>query len=147
VKLADAILLGSTILKPVPGVILNGDATEGCALGMAYRAIGKTSFWIVQDDFLPEWQWALHKRSVAPCGCPARAYGSTKVVWLITHVFNEHVMGDETMSLEQLVDWVRSLEPESANLPTANPETQYQGDIITAMEGLVLSVLKAVMTL
>ena len=113
-RLSQAILLGSTLLRPVAGDLeLPGDCG---ALGMAERAVG--AGWSY-------WPWLLTMRLAAPCRCP---FQPLPAAWVVTHLFGCHVAeefldsfrnkgwvrSDDRWTLEQLVDWVRSVEPAEA---------------------------------
>jgi hypothetical protein len=128
-KLSDAIALGRTLCKSVP---YEQDDLQGggCALGMAARAmdthvVGR--FWIGITNGGSAAVF-LGKPAEYPCGCKwhtslmvrddthNKAY---RIVGLaLIHVFNEHVHGDHTWTLDQLIDWVREqeakYEPEGA---------------------------------
>jgi len=113
-RLSEAILLGSTLLRPVAGD-LELPSDRG-ALGMAERAVG--AGWSY-------WPWLLTMRVATPCRCP---FQPLPAAWVVTHLFGCHVAeefldsfrnrgwvrSDERWTLEQLVDWVRSVEPAEA---------------------------------
>lgn len=104
-KLSEAILLGSSMLKPVAGRLGEGD--EGCALGMAGVAACGKHDGVNCDVFT----WVNDKSADSPCGCFAGNFGMKSVRAWIAHIFNEHVMDDKTWTLEQLCDWIRTVEP------------------------------------
>jgi hypothetical protein len=109
-RLSDAIALGRTILEPVAGTF-NDHHGGGCAIGMAYEAIGK--------DFLVsnvrEWNWVHTVRGKLPCSCTRTCNCELCVqdpaISCIVHLFDVHVMGKGDWTLDQLIDWVRSVEP------------------------------------
>ena len=107
-RLSEAILLGSTLLRPVAGDLeLPGDRG---ALGMAERAVGVGWHY---------WPWLLTMRVATPCRCRLRPLPAA---WVVTHLFACHVAeefldsfrnrgwvrSDERWTLEQLVDRVRA---------------------------------------
>lgn len=99
-RLSEAILLGRVTVTPRSGQLAS------CALGMAANARG------IDADYQKinrEWPW-LAKRLVLPCECFCAGEGMLQ----IAHLFDSHVMSPyakPTLTLEQLVDWVRSVEP------------------------------------
>lgn len=104
-RLSDAIALGRVVIKPFRGRIFNSP-TEGCALGMGLAGIGRHG-----NGHSPaiDWPW-LHKDAPLPCGCYCDDIDSFRV---ITHIFDDHIMGicSNRWTLDQLIDWVRSVEP------------------------------------
>ena len=106
---SDALLLGSTLLKPIPYYRRKG-SDMGCAVGMAETAIGLDSRIFGAED---KWSWLNTKLSVKllPCGCNIAKIYLEEYIGAIIHIFNEHVCEDKTWTLEQLVDWIRSVEP------------------------------------
>jgi hypothetical protein len=136
-RISEAILLGSTYINPVPYTTDNNGG-GGCALGMAIIATGSMN--------LAEFPW-LREPCKAPCGCdsiryPANdpagrhTYPITCYAEAIAHLFNEHVMehectGKAAWTLEQLVDWVRTVEPKEGEV------MQHQGTTVTGLMGLV----------
>ena len=125
-RMSEAILLGSTLLKPVSGVFMTVDGTGGCAYGMARKA-----GWRSQSE--------LETMMVAelPCGCGKHGemvMGGSRVMsdllawnrtvsFAIVHLFNQHVC-DGTWTIEQLADWVREQEDrlEGLKQQTQQPE-------------------------
>jgi hypothetical protein len=119
--MSDAIALGACVIRAVPYTI--GQDDYGCAVGMAtYAAKG------MQDSAGSCWPWAAKKlETVMPCGCDSMRYppndpakrGAYPILVYsdaIAHLFNEHVMdhehtGKASWTLEQLIDWVREVEP------------------------------------
>ncbi len=117
-RMAQAILLGSTMLKWVRGVIDSGDG--GCALGMA-NAGGvdwSSQRWINQ-----------HLDAQLPCDCDTTKQimcGGAIMGWFDTrwtklntlvHLFNYHVMTTKDWTIEQLCDWVDSVDPAPREVP------------------------------
>ena len=114
-RMSDAIMLGSMMLKPFAGCRDNG-LGGGCALGMADVAAGGHYFC---ESTYP---WINNTKIGLPCGCtgtvmggpgnyPYYSFGDELVSQAIIHLFNYHVMTKKDWTLEQLVDWVRSVDP------------------------------------
>lgn len=113
-KFSDAIELGSMVLKPKACTIyskvahtnLNGDWLEpievGCALGMANKAIGD-----INANTHTVWPWTK-VRILCPCRCRLES----SVASMVAHLFDSHVFGKHDMTLKQLIEWVRSIEPQ-----------------------------------
>lgn len=101
-QVSEAILLGSTMLKPVP-YIRNDGSGGGCALGMAEIAVDGAESGI-ERTAMGKWLLGI---SLFPCVCGLISPYNV----LIAHIFNEHVCKDKTWTIEKLVDWVRSVEP------------------------------------
>ena len=124
-KLSEAILLGCTVLTPKAGGQHFAEDQSGCALGMAAiargcsfhpvtypvserdrRALGTEGVW-------GNWVLNISKR---PCDCwrfwIAR---ELRIKDIITHVFDYHIMKRKNWTLEQLVAWVQTVEPEEYN--------------------------------
>jgi hypothetical protein len=123
-QLSEAILLGSTMIRPKRGVFLSSDLTQGCAFGMANRANGGGN--------AGTWPWTMVARHAKlPCDCrgeelmagmgysASRASVECCYANQIVHLFNQHVI-DGSWTIEQLADWVRSIEPPEQ--PEAQPE-------------------------
>ena len=107
-RLSDAIALGRTLVKPMAGKPLSKDNDYGCTIGMALRAVGRAyncsqsdeqnwNWWPVYQQFLEEWPWTLSHPVINMSDIFRR--------------FDREVM-QGTMTLDQLIDWVRSVEPE-----------------------------------
>lgn len=108
-RLSEAILLGSTSVRPLAGRMIkfqNGE-TFGCALGMACTAAAVPFF--QSQEFYDEWPWLKNHFTLPCCGGQTEYFGSSVIV----HVFDYHIMevNKPHWTLEQLVDWVRSVEP------------------------------------
>jgi hypothetical protein len=109
-RLSQAIALGRTLCSPVPATQddLNGG---GCALGMGARALGLKFFhgYSLNEINYP----TLRNRVEMPCSCdlPRGDYWYGTLGGAIAHFFNEHVFGAKDWTLDQLIDWVRSVEP------------------------------------
>lgn len=118
-RLSEAILAGSTLIKPFAGTIFSKDGERGCAIGMACAAIGIRKY--IASDFSVRFPW-LKNIVKAPCGCclftgvyADSTFGSYgHVANVIAHVFDNHVMNDShgfSWTLEQLCEWVDSIDP------------------------------------
>jgi len=116
-RLSEAINLGSSVLKPI------GAHIEGCAMGMALMAVdGKIVAKESAEAIRKHWEWATEMFLPSPCECPSERT-VRPVSSVVMHLFDAHVMqgsGYEACirrepwskwTLEQLVDWVRSVEP------------------------------------
>jgi hypothetical protein len=108
-RLSEAIALGRTLCVSVPFKQDDGEG-GGCALGMAARAVGKERMYGLQQIFECDFK-VIGQPCASPCGCGIDNWFSQTVGESITHVFNKHVHGDKTWTLDQLIDWVRSVEP------------------------------------
>lgn len=125
-KLSEAILLGSTILAPQAGSQYSSETKAGCALGMAAiargagfrqvplankadkRTLGTEGLWGV-------WVLTMTKR---PCKCwPLLAPREMRIKDIIAHIFDQHVMRKKDWTLERLVEWVETVEPDEAPRP------------------------------
>lgn len=127
--LADAILMGSSVIKPVAGVQMTAEMDSGCALGMANKAKGVEYVVMTPEEatqsHLHRMRTGERERSIGtaaiwgnwvktvvpvPCGCWG---GAGQIQDVITHLFDVHVMDNRDRlkwTIEQLADWVRSVE-------------------------------------
>jgi len=115
-RLSDAIALGRTIIKPKSGSYPTD--TEGCALDMGMRAT-EGGNWHKSNR---RWPWLEKECPTLPCNCfRARGWPNTVELnfsWAIIHLFDTHVFASEysvafeRWSLDMLIDWVRSVEPQ-----------------------------------
>jgi len=126
-KFVEAMELGSMVVKPTPGLMMNAANQAGCALGMAAEAKGCTWGDPVprldnesDDDYLKRarttnmelfWPWLAH--SVAfPCDCyKHRSSDSDMAKVVIAHLFDEHVFGVKDWTRERFVEFLKSIEP------------------------------------
>lgn len=113
-RLSEAILAGSMLIKPIP-YYRHRDNGSGCALGMGEVAAG-----CGQNKLESVYPWLLFSVKATPCGCSSitypdglgvHSYSIETFTCAIAHIFNEHVMGDKTWTLERLCDWVDSVDP------------------------------------
>lgn len=124
-RASEALMIGSTYVKPKRGVFYNHDAAgggEGCALGMMSLAKFGVQVALKQHDVGFAWIKKLTPIEF-PCGCE-----KNKVVMgggghpepcdfimlypqtMIVHLFNQHVI-DGDWTIEQLADWIESIDP------------------------------------
>lgn len=117
-KISTAIALGRTMIKAVAGTRNNG-LGYGCALGMAEAAIGQTNYYKSAES---NWRWITVPSLPLPCGCTGLVMGSGchtesyhggswPTISSIVHLFNYHVMTKKDWTLDQLIDWLASIEP------------------------------------
>ena len=125
-KLSEAILLGSTVLAPKAGRQHFSELKAGCALGMAAIANGCTFRPVTQFDEKDRrtlgtegvWgNWVLTEVR-RPCECWRILVPREMLIKdIIAHLFDHHVMRRKNWSLEQLVEWVKTVEPKDAVPP------------------------------
>lgn len=120
-RLSDAIALGRTLANGITAdIFIHSQSGCACAIGMAQLASGRDSHsekWVFAS-----WAW-LNERKVWGCpSCDCQYYCDG--IDAISHVMG-HVKGtteiltlvpafghcEENLSLDQLIDWVRSIEP------------------------------------
>ena len=102
-KLSDAIDIGRvTIEKWTLGHL------EGCALGMAANAVGCEYSY---SDIEKHWPWITEHPGKCPLCNRVFFYPCDTTMMLIAHLFDTHVMDFDDITLDQLIDWVRSVEP------------------------------------
>ena len=113
-RLSDAIAMGRVLVIPRPEVILI-DREHGCALGMGLAGSGflATDFDIrgtkPYEALVKNWPWLESEAGSVPCQCGF--LGRTWHFDVIGHIFDSHVVGDGRWTLDQLIDWIRSVEP------------------------------------
>jgi hypothetical protein len=121
-KLSESILLGSTMLAAKPGGQYFPETKSGCALGMAAIANGCSFQRTTRPVNAHErrtlgaegvWgQWVL-RVVTRPCDCwILRAPRKMRIKDVIAHLFDVHVMKKKNWTLNQLVAWVKTWEPE-----------------------------------
>lgn len=129
-RLSDAIALGRTLIGSVKGCLFekHGDGNLfGCALGMGVAAVGRQEQAMERgqdcshEEPLSIWPWLEISDLVPKCGCSKkmlsyRVNGFASIV----HMFDHHVGVDMTM--EQLIDYVRSVEPNEFTPEETVPE-------------------------
>jgi hypothetical protein len=91
-KLSEAVLLGSTLVKLDPTIYLSNGC--GCLLGMAAAAMGKK--WSLSEDIYVLFPWLMYypavKLNIELTLAPAISRGE--------------------VTIEQAVDYIRSVEPQ-----------------------------------
>jgi len=115
-KLSDAIALGRTLAFPWERGRRGED--RKCALMLAgLAANGNSSDWLTNLPFLKAGFDGL--KLATPCNCNGEGEwpcpsGNGSVPRVVMHMFNHHVaeLGDWT--LDRLIDWVRSVEPDES---------------------------------
>lgn len=126
-KLSEAVRLGS-LLVPEP----QAGNVQACAITMAALATGfKMAEHPLHGDWYgyiaQRWPWTITAKAACPCGklhLPARSnsdgllHGS-EVIW---GPFDEHVAiaSSHQMTIEQLADWIASIEPEETDEATVD---------------------------
>lgn len=133
-RLSTSIALGRTAVAPYIGSIFKTlemgevDFSQGCALGMGLIGSGEeiTERFGLTKSIYVAWPW-LNMQMPTPCGCTdtfrSNAFG------VIGHIFDEHVMGDKDWTLDQLIDWVRSVEPPEPDELSTQPSTPAQRQV------------------
>jgi hypothetical protein len=126
-KLSDAIVLGSSVVKPQRSTLLVDwyDGKRGCALGMACEAEGikvgrdaksQSSLGLI----FKRWPWTF-KREIANDEVCCYELPQANAAMFIAHIFDHHIMtsspaGGKVWTLEQLLDWIRANEPAEVEL-------------------------------
>jgi hypothetical protein len=145
VRLSEAIVLGSTVVKPKAGALRFHGEDSGCALGMAVIATGGR-FRRVERP-LPEaerrtlnvediWGPWILRRIGRPCDCGVHlVMGSLRrrkiggyrrmpfsalpremrIKDIVAHLFDYHVIERRDWTLDRLVSWLQPLEPAEAH--------------------------------
>src|SRR5277367_3756558 len=88
-KMSEMMMLGRVLIKPNPSRTLYEG--EGCAMGMALAATGHE--FGTAHEMMEQWPWTTYQFWEE---CSAKFY----------------MVCDGKMTLEALIDWVRSVEPE-----------------------------------
>jgi hypothetical protein len=122
-KLSDAILLGSTVLAAQPGRQYFSENEAGCALGMAAIANGcrfhtvtgpiplKDRRTLGAEGVWGDWVLIVMAR---PCHCwRFRVPREMRIKDIIAHLFDYHVVARKNWTLDQLVAWVKTVEPQT----------------------------------
>lgn len=135
IPLSQAIRLGSLLVQN-PGVGVD----SGCAIRMAVMATGDVEpdsiarsgylFGLpVYDALLDRWPWLNCARRLCP-KCDRKLIGSE----IIYHVFDIHVMA-RRMTIDQLADWVATIEPKEINNGEPREKTSDPGVHAEALHG------------
>lgn len=128
-RVGEALMLGSTLLKPLAGQFDDGEGS-GCALGMIHKAVGGT-----RANYLPGlglwaiFPWIAQRPAKLPCDCKgakvmgsgcdmvSREHTEQTVSNVIVHLFNQHVCNNQDWSIERLADWIEQLDPTPHEVP------------------------------
>lgn len=114
-RLSDAIAMGRVLVSE-----LKAGSMDGCVLGMAAKAIGTPTSGNMGDCFSKlerQWPWL---RNEVPEGVVSTAGNWTGAIW---YRFDIEVMIERTLTLDQLIDWVRTIEPpETVGAAPTNPD-------------------------
>jgi hypothetical protein len=111
------------------------DANDNrCALGLVEQQTPSAYMMSNCAESMFPWLWNSCNQ---PCDCMCDRHTSliqgapTKVVQIIAHVFNEHVMKNHgggincpeaaQWTIEQLADWINSVDPTPVEIPTETP--------------------------
>lgn len=114
-RLSDAIALGRTLIMPCrfeqgrPGASGRRDPSRegsGCALDMAVVAVQGSGNW---HDAAKIWTWLSNS-----CESPS---GAGSYFFEVAYKFDFFVCDKGTMTLDQLIDWVRAVEPSEPPAP------------------------------
>lgn len=105
-QLSESMGMGRVLLKPRPFLLLTDDGTGGCALGMAGKATGTQCTF---DGIAERWPWLVDVFKTPQCPVCQEPYVAYFI--LIGHIFDHHVMVQKDWNFDQLIDWVRSVEP------------------------------------
>lgn len=121
-QLWQEISLGRMLLKPVPGTTDDGEG-GGCAFGMADAAAGNR----LTAERHP-WAVKNHNFTTLPCDCKSvHVIGAamfeilraehTNYASAIVHIFNYHVCTVKDWTMDQLIDFVKRVEPPEPSSP------------------------------
>lgn len=108
-RLSDAIAMGRCLIEPRSGGRRSAKRKKGCALDMGMEAV-YGGCW---HEAWRVWPW-LNKQC-------RDGYGSETWMNRVADRFDTRVMVLKTETLEQFIDWVRSVEP--AELTEETPTT------------------------
>jgi hypothetical protein len=130
-RASDALMLGSTILRPLRGIMndMNQKGESGCALGM-----------IEKGGMLSLQPWMFETMVEHPCGCSA---SRICVASAIAHLFDFHTpypfvasiwtqqsAGVTAIStdwtIDRIADWLRTIEP-TEEIENANEDKSENG--------------------
>jgi hypothetical protein len=150
-KMSEAILLGSTVLAPKAGGQHFAEMKAGCALGMAAIAKGCTFRPIIHFDSKERrtlgtegvWgNWVLEEVN-RPCKCwRVLVPRKMRIKDIIAHLFDHHVMGKKNWTLEQLVAWVETVEPNDP-APPSRERTVHPSEVVSICSEFTRQQLRA----
>jgi hypothetical protein len=122
-KLSEAILLGSTVVRGRAGRLRFSHTGEECALGMAAIAVGCTFGRPLRQIPVENLRTAniesvfgswLLRVVMRPCECPPELTRGMRIKDVIAHLFDVHVIERKNWTLADLVGWVQRWEPPEA---------------------------------
>ncbi len=123
-KLSEAIVLGSTVVRPLGGGIASDPRRQTCAFMMAAAALDKPACLWAEAPTV--WPWISRYFAHVPCGCRGwDRYLPANYMTAIIHVFACHVATKE-WTLDELAAWIASVEPQDELAPAVagrDPET------------------------
>jgi len=130
-KLSEAILLGSTVVKPLGGGLGTDPSRQTCAFMMAAAAQSKPA--CMWAEAAAAWPWLTRQLAHVPCGCRGwDRYLPANYMTAIIHIFACHVAQGESCyaeafedkwTIERLADWIAAVEPsDDLNLASAGRE-------------------------
>jgi hypothetical protein len=117
VKLSEAMILGSTFIKFDPNIYLVGQC--GCLQGAGYAAATGKGF-AQGSDIAAQWPWL--KQDIDDPRFPGKSTCGTYVI----NAFAFAIKRGE-MTLEEVVDWVRSVEPSEVIEPVKEKSCEGEG--------------------
>lgn len=124
-RAAEALILGSTIVKPVAGNI-DDDKGGGCALGMINHGLGSNQRYEFTETF--PWMWKENYTAL-PCDCKdERLIGSgcgmfprnqiqRHITSIVVHLFNWHVCHVHDWTIDRLAEYIDSVDPTPRETP------------------------------
>jgi hypothetical protein len=119
-RLSDAIAMGRVLIKLNPGLFLDPFCNQGCALGMGLAAVDGRKVKDNQERIAELWPWTS---DICPRGSRNE---NTRFCerWSYAHEIGAmaYRVYEKLMSLDQLIDWVRSVEPEEIHVDTTSVE-------------------------
>ncbi len=109
-KLSEAIVLGSTVVRPPAGGLASDPNRQTCAFMMAAAALSKPA--CLWAEAPTTWPWLKRQLLHVPCGCRGwDRYLPANYMTAVIHVFACHVAIKE-WTVDQLADWVATVEPQ-----------------------------------
>lgn len=123
-KLSDAVMLGFGMIKFDPNVYLEDGC--GCFIGSGYFAATGAKAASLFDDMFPVWPWLMETREMPDWFLPCLQGRRIPTHRIISMMAIE--MGQGRVTLEQAVDWIRSVEPAE---PNPAEETVMEGETVS----------------
>lgn len=131
-RLSDRLALGRLLLKPWENNGAGFITGDGCAL----QIVNVEHHGCVYGQFA----WDEADKITAPLPCNCKVGDSVKVAGYrfgvitqhlrgcekIVHLFNHHVVYRQDWTFDQLIDWVRSVEPEEPAAEALAPMTPFE---------------------